>query len=307
MLYIPHNNDSIKEDKGIMELRGCFTAIVTPFRRGQIDWQAFESLIDKQLDAGIDGIVPVGTTGESPTLDFEEHHKVIEFVTSKVERKCLVIAGTGGNSTAEAVELTKHAASVGVDATLQVTPYYNKPTAEGLYRHFATVADEAQLPTVLYNVPGRSGREIPLDVIERLAPHPLMVAVKEAGGSVDRVSAILSLCDITVLSGDDGLTLPMMAVGAKGVISVASNVIPARVRQMVHAALAGDFDRARAMHHQLYPFFNDLFIETNPIPVKAALAELGLIAEEYRLPLCEMSLPHRKQLIESMRKAQIDV
>jgi 4-hydroxy-tetrahydrodipicolinate synthase len=289
-----------------MELQGCFTAIVTPFRNGAVDWEALAGLLERQLQAGVDGIVPVGTTGESPTLDFEEHRKVIEFVAEKVDHRCLVIAGTGGNSTAEAVELTKYAAALGVDATLQVTPYYNKPTAEGLYRHFATVADEAQLPVVLYNVPGRTAREIPLEVIRRLAGHPLVAAVKEAGGSVDRVSAILAEADIAVLSGDDSLTLPMMAVGAGGVISVASNVVPERVMEMVHAALAGEFERARIIHSMLYPLFRDLFVETNPIPVKAALARLGCIAEEYRLPLCEMSAEHKQQLVESMRKAQID-
>ena len=288
-----------------MELAGCFTAIVTPFRAGAVDWNALGRLVELQIEAGITGIVPVGTTGESPTLDFDEHRKVIEFVAERVDHRCLVIAGTGGNSTAEAVELTRHAAAIGVDATLQVTPYYNKPTPEGLYRHFAMVADKGGLPVILYNVPGRTAREIPIEVIQRLAGHPLVAAVKEAGGSVDRVSATLADTDITILSGDDSLTLPMMAVGAKGVISVASNVVPAKVCELVQAALDGDFERARSLHFLLYPLFRDLFIETNPIPVKAALAHLGLIAEEYRLPLCPMSPGHKQQLIESMRRAGI--
>jgi len=288
-----------------MELAGCFTALVTPFRNGQVNYPALKDLVEFQIASGIDGVAPVGTTGESPTLDFEEHRRVVEFVTATVAKRCLVIAGTGANSTAEAIELTRHAASVGADATLQVTPYYNKPTAEGLYRHFAAVADECGLPVVMYNVPSRTGKEIPINVVARLAAHPGVAAIKEAGGSVDRVSAILAECDITVLSGDDTLTLPMMAVGAKGVISVASNVIPREVRDLVHDVLEGRWEPACAAHRRLYPFFRDLFIETNPIPVKAALAMVGRIAEEYRLPLCEMSEASRQALKASMRRAGI--
>lgn len=286
-----------------MELEGCYTALVTPFRNGQVDYPALRALIEFQIASGIDGVVPVGTTGESPTLDFDEHRKVIEFAVETVHHRCLVIAGTGANSTAEAIGLTRHAASVGADATLQVTPYYNKPTPEGLYRHFAAVADQCGLPAVLYNVPGRTAREIPVSVIARLAAHTAVVAVKEAGGSVERVSAILDECNLAVLSGDDVLTLPMMAVGAVGVISVASNVIPREVGALVHAALANRWEEARQAHRQLYPFFRDLFVETNPIPVKAALAALGRIAEEYRLPLCEMSTANRLVLLASMRRA----
>jgi 4-hydroxy-tetrahydrodipicolinate synthase len=290
-----------------MQLQGCYTAIVTPFRNGEVDFDAFGQLIEGQLKGGVDGLVPIGTTGESPTVDFDEHMKVIDFVVSAVNKRCPVIVGSGGNSTKEAIHLTKHAAAAGADASLQVTPYYNKPTAEGLYRHFLTVAEESGVPIVVYNVPGRTGREIPIEVISRLAPHPLVIAVKEAGGSVDRVSAIRSACDITVLSGDDSLTLPMMSVGGKGVVSVASNVIPAEVTQMTHAALAGDWDRAREIHYRLYPLFRDLFVETNPIPVKAALAMLGRIAEEYRLPMCAMSEGNRATLLASMRAAGIEV
>jgi 4-hydroxy-tetrahydrodipicolinate synthase len=285
-----------------MELEGCYTALVTPFRNGEVDYPALRTLIEFQIASGIDGVVPVGTTGESPTLDFDEHRKVIEFTVETVRRRCRVIAGSGANSTAEAISLTRHAASVGADATLQVTPYYNKPTAEGLYRHFAAVADQCGLPMVLYNVPGRTGREIPVNTIARLAAHPVVVAVKEAGGSVERVSAILDECDLAVLSGDDVLTLPMMAVGAVGVISVASNVIPREVGALVHAALDNRWADARQLQRQLYPFFRDLFVETNPIPVKAALAALGRIAEEYRLPLCEMSAANRQVLLTSMRR-----
>ncbi len=290
-----------------MELQGCYTAIVTPFRDGQVDYTAFRSLIEEQLAAGVDGLVPVGTTGESPTLGFDLHKKVIEFTVATVGGRCAVVAGTGGNSTEEAVDLTRHAAAAGADASLQVTPYYNKPMQEGLYRHFATIADEGGLPVVLYNVPGRTGREIAVDTVCRLSSHDHVVAVKEAGGSVDRVSAILDCCAITVLSGDDALTLPMMAVGAKGVISVASNLLPADVTAMVHAALAGDWDRARALHYRLYRLFCDLFVETNPIPIKAALAMVGKIAEEYRLPLSSMTDSSREVLKSSMRAAGVEV
>jgi 4-hydroxy-tetrahydrodipicolinate synthase len=288
-----------------MDLEGCYTALVTPFRNGQVDYPALASLVEFQIASGIDGVVPVGTTGESPTLDFDEHRKVIEFVVETVRHRCLVIAGSGANSTAEAISLTHHAASVGADATLQVTPYYNKPTAEGLYRHFAAVSDQCGLPVVLYNVPGRTGKEIPVNVVARLAAHTAVVAVKEAAGSVERVSAILDECDLVVLSGDDVLTLPMMAVGARGVISVASNVIPREVGNLVHAALDNRWADACQTHRLLYPFFRDLFVETNPIPVKAALAALGRIAEEYRLPLCEMSAANRQTLLASMRRAGI--
>jgi 4-hydroxy-tetrahydrodipicolinate synthase len=290
-----------------MELAGCYTALVTPFRQGQVDYAALKDLIEAQIAAGVDGLVPVGTTGESPTLDFDEHRSVIEFVVEAVHGRRAVIAGSGANSTAEAIALTRHAAAVGADATLQVTPYYNKPTAEGLYRHFSAVADECGLPVVLYNVPGRTGKEIPVSIIARLAASPRIVAVKEAGGSVERVSHILSECQITVLSGDDMLTLPMMAVGAMGVISVASNVIPAEVSAMVHAALQERWPDARRAHQNLFPFFRDLFVETNPIPVKAALAILGRIAEEYRLPLCDISPANRQVLLASMRRAGIPI
>ncbi len=285
-----------------MKLSGCYTAIVTPFRNGDVDYIALRKLVQRQIANGVTGLVPVGTTGESPTLNYDEHNKVIEYVANLAVGKCQVIAGTGANSTAEAIELSKFAAGVGVDATLQVTPYYTKPTPEGLYRQFCTVADASGLPVVLYNVPGRTGREIPVDVIARLSKHPLMTAVKEAGGSVERVSAILDACEITVLSGDDSLTLPMMSVGAKGVISVASNVIPAEVAAMTKAALDGDYATATAMHQRLVPLFRDLFLESNPIPVKAALADMGLIAEEYRLPLCEMASANRDKLRLTLKK-----
>lgn len=267
--------------------QGAYTAIVTPFNRnGSVDFGKLRELIELQIKNGIDGIVPVGTTGESPTLDVKEHEQVIETTIATVNKRIKVIAGTGANSTSEALELTRHAKNAGADATLQVTPYYNKPNATGLVRHFSAVADLG-LPTVLYNIPGRTGREIPMETVVELAKHPNIVAIKEAGGSVDRVSQIVTRCRLEVLSGDDSLTLPMMSVGGIGVISVASNVAPKAVADMVHAALRGDFAAARKLHQQYYRLFTDLFLDTNPIPVKAAMAMMGLIEEVYRLPLCE--------------------
>jgi 4-hydroxy-tetrahydrodipicolinate synthase len=237
----------------------------------------------------------VGTTGESPTLDYDEHERVIEVSVEAADHRLKVIAGTGANATAEALSLTKAAKEAGADASLQVTPYYNKPSQEGLFRHFSAVA-EIGLPVVLYNIPSRTGREIAVDTVVRLAEHPNVVAIKEAGGSIDRVSDILSRCDITVLSGDDAMTFPMMAVGAKGVVSVASNVVPKDLTLMTHAALEGRWDQARDLHLKYYRLFGDLFIDTNPIPVKAALAMMGLIDEAYRLPLCAMAEPLRQRL-----------
>lgn len=281
--------------------KGTITALATPFDdTGVVDFPRLADLVEEQIAAGVDGIVPVGTSGESPTLSMDEHSKVIEFVTKKADHRVKIIAGTGANSTAEAVRLTREAAAIGVDGTLQVTPYYNKPTQEGLYRHFATVADIG-VPVVLYNVPGRTGRAIDIQTVSRLYDHGNVVAIKEASGSVERVSAILDACDITVLSGDDMLALPMISVGAQGVISVASHIVPREMSQLVSAALAGDMTTAAAIHKRLYPLFRDLFIETNPIPVKAALAMMGKIKEMYRLPLCEMAPATRAQLESTLR------
>jgi len=285
--------------------QGTYTAIVTPFNRdGSVDYGKLRALIDQQAAAGIAGIVPVGTTGESPTLDYDEHKKVIDITVEACRGRMQVIAGTGANSTSEAIELTRHALAAGADASLQVTPYYNKPNQEGLYRHFSALADLG-LPVVLYNVPGRSSREIAIDTIVRLAKHPQVAAVKEAGGSVDRVSAILSQCNITVLSGDDSLTLPMMAVGARGVISVASNVAPKAVVDLVNLILKGRWEEARKEHLRLYRLFCDLFIDTNPIPVKAAMAMTGQIEEVYRLPMCEMSAELKAKLRKTLQQAGV--
>ena len=272
-----------------MKFSGTITALITPFNvDGSVDYGRLRALVDEQCDSGVEGICSVGTSGESPTLSHEEHHLVIEKTIEYAAGRTKIIAGTGANSTSEAVSLTRAAIAMGgADGCLQVTPYYNKPNAEGLYRHFMTVADLG-LPVVLYNVPGRSGREIPLDVVARLAAHPNIVAIKEASGSVERVSAIKDrVRDFTVLSGDDSLALPMIAVGAEGVISVASNVIPKEMGDMIRLALAGDYVRAREYHAKYYRLFHDLFIDVNPVMVKEALALMGKCERVFRLPLCE--------------------
>ncbi len=283
------------------QLRGTYTAIVTPFtRNGDVDWARLRDLIEWQIASGVDGLVPVGTTGESPTLSMEEHARVVEETIAAVAGRCRVIAGTGANATSEALELTRHARDAGADATLQVTPYYNRPTSAGLIAHFTAVA-ELGLPVVLYNVPGRTGREIPMEVVLELAKHPGVIGIKEAAGNVDRVSRIARESDLAVLSGDDALALPMIAVGARGLISVASNVAPAEVVALVRAALDGRMDEARERHLRLHPLFGALFTETNPIPVKAALAMMGRIEEAYRLPLCAMEPGNRRALESVLR------
>ena len=284
-----------------MTFTGTFTAIITPFNTdGSVDYSALRTFVQWQIANGVEGLVPVGTTGESPTLDVHEHLKVIATTVEAAEGKAAIIAGTGANSTAEAIELTRAVLGAGVDATLQVTPYYNKPNAEGLYRHFSSVADLG-LPVVLYNVPGRSGKEIPLDVVVRLAAHPSIAAIKEAAGSVDRVSAIRNACELPVLSGDDSLTLPMISVGASGVISVAANVIPKEMSSLVRLALANNLAEARELHRLYYPLFRDLFIDTNPIPVKVALALMGRINPVFRLPLCEPTDKVRDQISHTLQ------
>ena len=288
-----------------MQLYGTITALVTPFNKsGEVDYGALKDLVDWQCENGVEGICSVGTTGESPTLSHEEHAKVVSKTIEYADGRVKIIAGTGANSTSEALTLTKSVIEAGgADATLQVTPYYNKPNAEGLYRHFMTIADLG-LPVVLYNVPGRSGKEIPLDVVERLAKHPNVVAIKEAAGSVDRVSSIVRIApDLTVLSGDDGLALPMISVGAKGVISVASNVIPKEMSDFIRLALADDMAKAREMHLKYYGLFTNLFIDTNPVSVKEALAMMGKIERIFRLPLCETTDEKR----EIIRKTLVSV
>lgn len=275
---------------------GAYTALVTPFRDdGAFDEDAYRAHIDSQVEGGVDGIVPVGTTGESPTLDFNEHHRVIEVAIDAAAGRVKVIAGTGGNSTAEALELTQHAKDAGADGALQVTPYYNKPSQAGLIRHFSAVADIG-LPVVLYNVPGRTGLAIATETTAALSEHPHITTIKEAGGSVDQVSHLRRACDIEILSGDDMLTLPMMVVGAVGVISVASNIIPGPVSEMVHAALDGRWEEARELHATYHSLFCDMFIETNPQPVKTALAMMGRVKPVFRPPLCELSAANAEEL-----------
>ena len=290
----------------MLKLKGVFSALVTPFNDdGSVDYGALRANIDWQIEQGVAGVCPVGTTGESPTLSPTDHLKVIEETVDVVAGRVVVIAGTGANSTEEALHLTQAVQHLGVDATLQVTPYYNKPNAEGLYRHFSAVADLG-VPVVLYNVPGRSAKEIPLDVVARLAKHPNVCAIKEAAGSVDRVSAIRQIAaDLTILSGDDSLTLPMISVGAEGVISVCSNVIPREMSQLVALALQGDYAGARALHEKYYPLFRDMFCDTNPIPVKAALAMMGKIRQVYRLPLCEPSEANMAVIRKTMEKLNL--
>ena len=290
-----------------MKLFGTITAMVTPFAKdGSVDYGRLQAIVAEQVAGGVEGICAVGTSGESPTLTHEEHHKVIEKTIEFAAGKVKIVAGTGANSTAEAISLTQAAIAMGgADACLQVTPYYNKPNAEGLYRHFMTVADLG-LPVILYNVPGRVGKEIPLSVVARLAQHPNIVAIKEAAGSVDRVSAIQNLVPgFTVLSGDDSLTVPMIAVGASGVISVASNVIPREMGDLVRAALAGDFATARAAHAKYYELFRDLFIDTNPVMVKEAMALMGKIERAFRLPLCETTDANLAQMKHTLEKTGI--
>ena len=279
-----------------MELKGVYTAMVTPLSKGAVDYGKLREIVEMQIQGGVDGVVPVGTTGESPTLDAEEHMKVIEETIIAAAGRCRIMAGTGANSTAEAIVLTKHAKSVGADCSLQVTPYYNKPTQEGIYRHFSTIADTCDIPIVLYNVPGRTGVGIAAETVARLVKNANVLGVKEAAGSVERVSEILSLCNTSIMCGDDSLTVPMMLLGAKGVISVASNIIPAELKKMTDACAAGDFVSAAALHKKYWRLFKDLFIESNPIPVKAAMAMLGMIEEEYRLPLCPLSDANREKL-----------
>lgn len=287
---------------------GTYTAIVTPFKGGQVDVPALERLIRTQIRGGVDGIVPVGTTGESPTLSFEEHIEVIRLAVKFARGKLKVIAGTGGNSTSEAIYLTRAAEEAGADASLQVAPYYNKPTQEGLYQHFRAVARATRLPIILYSIPGRCGVEIAVETVQRLARDCAnVVGIKEAGGNVDRVSQLRAALGpgFTLLSGDDALTLPFLAVGAHGVISVATNVIPRAVARLVEAYRRGNPALALRLHAQYYALFRDLFIETNPAPVKAALAMLGLVEEELRLPLVPLSPANRAKLQATLKRCGV--
>jgi len=283
--------------------RGIFTALVTPFRDGVIDTSAFEKLIEAQIAAGITGIVAVGTTGESPTLSNEEREQVIRLAVRTANKRCRVLAGTGSNATHHAVADTRMAEKLGADGALLVAPYYNKPSQEGLFRHFKAIAAATSLPIVLYNIPGRCGVDIAPDTVARLANESQnIVSIKEASGSVERVSELrMRLPDsFTILSGDDSLTLPFMSVGAAGVVSVASNLFPAEVCALVRAFESGDVKAATELHHKMFPLFKDLFIEPNPVPVKTALSWRGVMSGECRLPLCEMTAANQARLRKTL-------
>jgi len=279
--------------------KGTYTAIVTPFKGGRIDEDGFRKLIDFQIDHGIDGIVPVGTTGEAATLDYDEHLRVIEIAVQQANGRCKIVAGTGSNSTREAIELTQKAEKLGIDGALLASPYYNKPTQEGVYRHYRAIAESTSLKLMLYNVPGRTAGEIGIETCARLATDcKTIVSIKEAGGSTERVSALRNVVppDFTILSGDDAQTLPFMAVGAVGVVSVASNIIPKPMTELVSNFLEGRPSDSMRIHLRYFRLFKDLFIESNPIPIKTALHLMGMIEPEFRLPLCEMSAANREQL-----------
>lgn len=278
--------------------KGSMVAMVTPFKDGQVDYKTLDALVDFQIDAGTDVLVPCGTTGESPTLTHEENNQVIAAVVRRAKGRALVVGGTGSNNTAEALEMTRRARQNGADGSLLVAPYYNRPTQEGLFQHFSAVAREVDFPHVLYNIPGRCGVEISVDTIIRLREaNPNIVAVKHATGSMDGASELLTRCDIDVISGDDSMTLPLMSVGAVGVISVLANIVPKDVKALTDAALAGDFETARCWHHKMFKLAKGLLtLEVNPIPIKTAMAMKGMIAEELRLPMTKMQQGHREQL-----------
>src|SRR6184192_3846185 len=290
--------------------RGTFTALVTPFRNGSIDVSAFQTLIETQIAAGITGVVAIGTTGESPTLSRDERQQVIRLTVATANKRCVVIAGTGSNATEHAVADTKTAEKLGVDGALLVAPYYNKPSQEGLFRHFKTIAEATSLPIMLYNIPGRCGVDIGPDIVVRLAKECRNItSIKEASGSVERVGELRRRLprEFSIMSGDDSLTLPFMAVGAVGIVSVASNLFPAEVCALVRACESGDYKSAESLHRKMFPLFKDLFIEPNPVPVKTALGWRGAISAEVRLPLCEMTDANQTRLrktLEAFEKAK---
>jgi 4-hydroxy-tetrahydrodipicolinate synthase len=287
---------------------GVFTALITPFTKdGKLDEQALRKLIEFQVDQGIDGLVPVGTTGESPTLSPEETELVIRIAVEQAGGRVPVIAGTGSNCTDKAIHMTEKAKQIGATASLQVAPYYNKPTGEGFFRHFSAIADAVDLPMVVYNIPGRAGKNIENPVMLKLAQHKNIVAVKEASGNISQMMDLIAKKpkDFDVLSGDDNLTYPLMALGGKGVISVASNAVPDRMKDLTHTALKGDWDRARKLHYELLPLFKAIFLETNPIPIKATMAMKGYVEEVYRLPMCPMSGENKKTLTDILKQLKI--
>lgn len=290
-----------------MKLEGSMVALVTPFANGEVDYDALGRLIDFQLDGGSQGLVPCGTTGESPTLSHKEHDKVIEFTVERAAGRVPVIAGTGSNSTAEAVRLTLHAKDAGAAACLIVNPYYNKPPQRGLFDHIQRLA-EVELPIVLYNIPGRTAIEMDVETMVKMYEEiEMVVAVKEATGKVDVASALAAACDITILSGDDSLTLPIGAVGGRGVISVLGNILPAEIRKLTDAMLAGRMAEATAQHLKCCPLFKGIFVETNPMPIKAMMAMAGMIGPEIRLPMVPLAQEHRAKLAELMATFDVEL
>ncbi len=283
--------------------QGSIVALVTPFKNGKVDEDAYRALIEEQIKHGTSAVVPCGTTGESATLSIEEHNRVIDIAIRAVNKRVPVIAGTGGNSTSEAIELTMHAKKAGADATLQVTPYYNKPTQEGLYRHFKAIADAVPLPQVLYNVPGRTGVNMMPETVARLAEIPDVVAIKEASGNLAQMTEIMTLAGdkITLLSGDDNLIVPVLSIGGKGVISVVANVVPKDTANVVNSWLKGDIEESRRLFLKLFPLCQAMFYETNPIPVKTSLALMGKMSDEMRLPLSPMSDANLAKLKKALK------
>jgi 4-hydroxy-tetrahydrodipicolinate synthase len=286
---------------------GTHTALITPFSQGAVDEDALRAMVERQIEAGVNGLVPCGSTGESATLSHLEHRQVVEIVIEAVAGRVPVIAGTGSNSTREAIELTRHAKEAGADGALLLSPYYNKPTQEGIYAHYHAVATEVALPQLVYNIPGRTASNILPETLARLARLDHVVGVKEACGDLEQMTHLIARCpaDFCVLSGDDALTLPLMAIGGKGVISTSSNIAPAQLVELVQAFAAGDVTRARKLHYQLLPLFDVLFCETNPIPVKAAAAELGWCQGEIRLPLTPITEPNRERLKVVLKDLEI--
>jgi len=287
--------------------KGALTALVTPFRDGAVDVPALRELIESQIQSGIDGLVPCGSTGESATLTHAEHDAVVKLTIEQARRRVPVIAGTGSNSTAEAIRLTVAAAEMGADGALLLSPYYNKPTQDGIYRHYKTIAASVDIPILLYNIPGRTASNITPETVARLAEIKNIVGIKEASGSMDQASDILKLAGdkIAILSGDDSLTLPLIALGAKGVISTCSNAVPREMHDMAEAALAGDFAKAREIHFRLLPLMRALFVETNPIPIKQALAFMGKCANELRMPLLPMTAGPAERLRVAMKELRL--
>lgn len=283
--------------------KGSMVALVTPFRSGKIDEKALKELVEFHVKNGTTALVPCGTTGESPTLSYEEHNRVIELTVQFAKKRIPVIAGTGSNSTEEAIMLTKHAERVGADASLQVSPYYNRPTQKGLYLHFKAIAESVKIPIILYNIASRTGVNIEPETFVKLSEIKNIVGVKEASGSLDQMARIRSLCpkDFLLISGDDSLTLPLMAIGGVGVISVVANIIPKDVADMCAAFEKGDAKRAEALHYKMLPLVKAMFMETNPIPVKAAMGIMKMMDPEIRLPLCEMAPENKEKLIKTLK------